>query len=92
MVTDKGGKSAGVVVASKWQFPLGRCVLPDVVTTPPPERFCSSIWHGVIPKGILVCSIYNISGKGTSQENIDLLDSVGGYLRAFGRPFIIAGD
>ena len=92
VITPAGGKSAGVAVVAKWQYPIADLTLPDLISMPVKERFVFSIWHGPIPNGIGVASVYNVSGAGVGQENLDNLELIGGFLRAWGRPFIISGD
>ena len=92
VITPAGGKSAGVAITSKWQHPIDEIKMPDLISMPVPERFVFNVWHGPVNNGIGIASIYNVSGAGIGQANLDNLDLAGGFLRAWGRPFIVSGD
>ena len=42
--------------------------------------------------GVIVVSIYLVTGQGLKAENSTLLEEIGKVLKALGRPFIVAGD
>ena len=59
---------------------------------PPPVRFAVKLWKGVTKHGVALVSVYLVSGAGVGPENLAILDLVGGWLRAYGRPYILTGD
>ncbi len=90
--TMNDGLSAGVLAASPWQHPLDNIEMPDIVSTLPGERFIARIWYGPCPGGIAVISIYFHTGEGAEEKNVHLRLLVTGWIRAYGRPFIIGAD
>ena len=49
-------------------------------------------WGAAIPGGMVVCSLYLVTGVAAGDRNLGILHKVGNELRTHGRPFIVGGD
>ena len=55
-------------------------------------RCAMAHWGAAIPGGIVVCSLYLVTGVASGDRNMGILRKVGGELRSHGRPVIVGGD
>ena len=92
LVTEKLGLSGGVAVTSKWAAGISRPCMGAIVSVPPPHRFVFQHWHSVTKGGIGVGSVYLHATGCLGANNQALLHSIAGYLKAWGRPFVLGGD
>ena len=54
-------------------------------------RCAMAHWGAAIPGGIVVCSLYLVTGVAAGDRNMGILHRVGNELRSHGRPFIVGG-
>ena len=92
IITDKGGLSAGVGIASPWAHGLGIINYPMQSDNPVESRFILRHLSGILKQGVVTGSIYCHTGVGDGQLNMDLLRRACGVLRGIGLPFVLGGD
>lgn len=66
--------------------------MPDIVSKPPAHRFIFKRWYGFAAGGLGVGSVYLRDGVGLNEENEATLHSIAGWLKAWGKPFVLGGD
>lgn len=87
-----GGLSAGVALASPWQYGLQALQFDQSIAIPPPERFIASSLYGLVYRRIPLMSVYLYTGLGAAWKNQECLWQIAGYINALGCPFVLCGD
>ena len=91
--TSRGGTSGGCGVFARRQVPiLDAPSLPDEIPRPPKARFSAALLGGLLKGPVLFVSVYLISGLDLTGPNADILQDIGGVVRAIGLPFVLGGD
>jgi len=90
--TAKGGMSGGVAISSLWKHGLTELAITDIVSIPTAHRFIFRHFHGFARGGIGIGSVYLESAVGMNSNNDALMRSIAGFVKAWGRPFVLAGD
>jgi len=90
--TGRGGSSGGVGFAAGPATGLSPVELPDAIALPDGSRAIFRHWGGVASGGVIVLSLYLVSGQGLKDANTKLLEQVGLVLKAIDRPCIVGGD
>ena len=91
--TSELGHSGGTGVAAREGVGIRDLEpLPTDVEWPPRHRFSATVVDVVLWKGVFAGSVYLQDGVGFAGVNIGILNMVAQVLRAYGGPFVLAGD
>jgi hypothetical protein len=85
--TSETGWSGGTGISTRsWIGHRKRPTVPADVESPPNPRYLISVVDAVLPTGVLVVTVYLVTGIGFTGLNIAILNMLAQTLRAIGRP------
>ncbi len=91
LVTEAGGRSAGLMVAVKPWVGMGYAPGSSSVTLVPNRLMVVHV-NAMVKGGMITYAVYLHDAEGLTNRNIDILNTLGEHAASHGRPWMAAGD